>query len=272
MSPHEFTAKDADVILRASRNDAPREFRIHKIILSIASPVFRDMFTIPQPTPQTSPEEPSIPIIDVDDTPEDLELFLRMIYPFGFATLTSLEAISRALIISDKYQVHGDSLQPIRSLLVSQEFLRHDPIRVYSLACAWKFEKEADIAAPHTSTLDILASVSAEDIQRMSGPEYHRILTLAKDRRLKAQSHIRTTRPPCSGCFDYKRFYSVLRDALLEDFNTNSSTFYDNRRCVARCFEIAMETSNSGGMLGCGMGRDSHVGMFICDLAQRLNG
>jgi len=93
MPPYEFTADDADIILRASRCDAPapRDFRVHKIILSIVSPVFKDMFDVPQPIPPASPAEATIPIINVDDTPEDLEVFLRVIYPFGLPTMPTLD-------------------------------------------------------------------------------------------------------------------------------------------------------------------------------------
>ena len=69
--------------------------------------------------------------------------------------MPTLDAISDALVTLDKYQVDGGSLQPLRSLLVSPEFLKNDPVRVYSLACYWKFKEEADLAAPHASALDI---------------------------------------------------------------------------------------------------------------------
>src|SRR5258705_411669 len=119
MSPYQFTADDADVVLRATRCDPPREFRVHKNILSIASPVFGDMFKIPQPADESSTTPAAaVPVIDLDDTPEDLEIFLRMVYPFGFTEMFTLDAISRALVILDKYEVRGTSLQPLKSLLV----------------------------------------------------------------------------------------------------------------------------------------------------------
>ena len=244
MSTYQFTADDANIVLRASRCDMPCEFHIHKTILSIASPVFKDMFSIPQPTSSTTTPGATTSVIDVDDTPEDLENFLRMIYPFGFPTMSTLDEISRALVIFDKYQVQGASLRPLRSRLVSPEFLKSDPIRVYSLACGWKFKEEADLAAPYTSTLDVLASTRTEDIQRMTGMEYHHILTLGNERHSRGQNHICTTPPACAGCHNYKKFYATFRSTLLEQFNADHSDFYDHGRCIVRCFEIAMETEN----------------------------
>jgi len=272
MSTYQFTADDADIVLRAIRCDIPREFRVHKTILSIASPVFKDMFNIPQPVSSTTPAGATTPVIDVDDTPGDLENFLRMIYPFGFPATPTLDAISRALVILDKYQVQGASLRPLRSLLVSPEFLKNDPIRVYSIACSWKFKEEADLAAPYTSSRDILASICEEDVRRMTSIEYHRILILGKERRLRGQNHIRNVPVVCSGCHNYKKFYAAFRQRLSEDFNVDYNTFYDRGKCVLRCFEIAMEIEEEVGATGCGAGRDSHLGTFIYFLADRLSG
>jgi len=271
MSPYQFTADDADIILRASRCDDPREFRVHKTILSIASPVFKDMFNIPQPISSATPAGPAVPVIDVDDTPEDLESFLRMIYPFGFPAMPTLDAISNALVMFDKYQVQDGSLQPLRSLLVSPKFLNNDPIRVYSLACGWGFKEEADLAAPYTSFLDVLTCARVEDIQRMSSTEYHRILTLGMERRAKGREHILITPTACAGCPSHKRFYSAFRGRLLGDFGVDYHTFCDYGRCIVRCFEIAVETELNEVELGCGMGRNSHLGQFVRALAEKLS-
>ena len=271
MPPYEFTADDADIILRASRCDAPRDFRVHRIILSIVSPVFKDMFDVPQPIPPASPAEATIPIINVDDTPEDLEVFLRVIYPFGLPTMSTLDAISDALVTLDKYQVQAGSLQPLRSLLVSPEFLKNDPIRVYSLACRWGFKEEADLAAPYTSSLDVLGRICEEDLRRMTGVEYHRILILEKERRSKCVNYILSLPTPCTGCPGNKKFHSAFRGRLLDNFGGDCRVFYDYGRCVVRCFEIAVETAEVATTLGCGMGRDSHLGDFIRALAEKTS-
>ena len=271
MSVYQFTADDADIVLRASRCHAPREFRVHKTILSITSPVFKDMFDIPQPVSSATTPEATTPVIDVDDTPEDLENFLRIIYPFGPPTLSTLDAILHVLAILDKYQVHSALLRPLRSQLVSPEFLKNDPVRVYSIACCWKFKEEADLAAPHASTRDVLDSISEEDIRRMTSMEYRRILILGKELRSIGQNHIRSVSVVCSGCSNYKKFYSAFRQRLLDDFSINYKTFYDYGQCIIRCFEIAWETEQAVGAAGCA-GRDSHLGRFIHSLATRLSG
>jgi len=270
MSSYQFTADDADIVLRATRCDVPREFRVHKIILSIASPVFKDMFDIPQPASPTIPVGAATPVIDVDDSPDDLENFLRMVYPFGPPAMPTLDAISRTLVILDKYQVQGASLRPIRSLLVSPEFLKSNPIRVYSLACGSKFKEEAELAALYTTSVDVLTSACEEDIRRMTGMEYHRILTLGQERRSRSRVYILSTPATCAGCPNYKNFFTVYRARLLEDFSTDYSTFYDYGKCIIRCFEIARETEDTVSY-GCRVGQESHLGMFIKNLAELLS-
>ena len=48
MSPSLFTADDGDVLLCAGpKPESKHDFRVHKLILSLASPVFKDMFASP---------------------------------------------------------------------------------------------------------------------------------------------------------------------------------------------------------------------------------
>lgn len=74
--PHDFNnSPTADVILRSS---GPKvvEFRVHKAILSIASPVFEDMFSLPQPV-----TEKALPVCDVSEDAITVEALLRLVYP-----------------------------------------------------------------------------------------------------------------------------------------------------------------------------------------------
>ena len=271
MTTYQFTADDADIILRASRCDVPREFRVHKIILSMSSPVFKDMFNIPQPVSSDTHAESAVPVIEIDHAPEELETFLHMIYPFQFPSMPTLDAISRALVILDKYGVRGGPLQVLKDLLVSPDFLENHPIQVYSIACWWKFKHEADVAAPYTSSLDVLSSARTEDIQRMTGMEYHRILILSRQRGINCEDCIRNLPSTCIGCDNSSTFYKNYRSRLLDSFKSDRWTFYDYRRCVIRCFEIAIETEKLVGPLGCGISQDSDLGRFVGTLSKKLS-
>ncbi len=70
----EFWYEDGTVILVA--RDV--EFRVFKGILADHSPVFRDMFSLPQP-PEAAIAP--CPVVHVTDTPEDLRHLLRACIP-----------------------------------------------------------------------------------------------------------------------------------------------------------------------------------------------
>ena len=89
---------DADVILRASGG---KELHAHKLVLSLASPVFRDMFSVPQPP--AKPSQTLTDIVEVDDSPETLGIFLQIIYPIPNPPISDVETFASLLRLTDKY-------------------------------------------------------------------------------------------------------------------------------------------------------------------------
>lgn len=74
----EFWYTDGTVILIAGNV----EFRIYKGILAEHSPVFKDMFSMPQPPLEESGSgDASCPIVHVSDSAEDLRHVLRVYMP-----------------------------------------------------------------------------------------------------------------------------------------------------------------------------------------------
>ena len=158
---------DADIILRASGG---KEFHAHKLILSLASPVFRGMFSVPQPPPIESTQ---LPIIEVSDPPEALEMFLQIIYPTHNPLINNVGTLASVLRLADKYDakavldVHKDYL-----LSTPSDF---PPIQTYAILCACGREKEAGAAArrvsfPSLDTLDsnpLLRLITTTQYQRL---------------------------------------------------------------------------------------------------------
>ena len=74
--PHDFgNSSTADIILR-SGGPGVVEFMAHRVILSIASPIFETMFSLPQPG-----AEKTLPVCDLSEDANTLEALLRFIYP-----------------------------------------------------------------------------------------------------------------------------------------------------------------------------------------------
>ena len=169
---------DADIILRASGG---KEFHAHKLILSLASPVFGDMFSIPQPSNRSS----QIPIVDVGDPPEALELFLQVIYPFRNPPIDDVETIASLLRLADKYNskvaldAHKDYLP---SMCISPP-----PIHMYAALCAYGREKEAQAAARRVSFVSLAHLNSCPLLRLMTVEHYQRLINflIIRDRRMR---------------------------------------------------------------------------------------
>ncbi|KAF9644733.1 hypothetical protein BDM02DRAFT_3121399 [Thelephora ganbajun] len=174
MNPDEaFNWPDGDIILRATHGTHSRDFRVHKIFLSFASPVFREMFQLPRSSSATS----DIDTIDVVGPSRALEVILRFIYPSTDPpTINDLTLLSQVLVLADKYDI-GVARSRLRTLLVG--FARTEPLRVYAIACRLGFEDEMKIASSHTTSIHLPGLTELPDeFKLIPATEYHRLILL----------------------------------------------------------------------------------------------
>ena len=262
--PYQFTANDADIILRTPE---PKLFRVHKNILSIASSVFRDMLAVPKPPSESTKEgERELPVFDVHDSAEDLEVLLRMIYPVAFPAIADLDALSNAFVLLDKYGAEGLQ-ERLKPLLTSSTLLATDPMRVYAIACRWGFKTEAAIAAPHASTVGVSTFTCMGDMRYISGLDYYRIVLLAHERREVGRREILNKPTTCGYC--PVAFYDNFRPRLVERLFDGDEMFRDIGTCMVLCFDVVKEMENKHAVASCGYGR-SHLEQFIISLAKSL--
>jgi len=181
MAPYDFNAPDADAILRSSDE---KEFRVHRLILSLASPVFQAMFSLPQPTDPPS----QIPSVDVPEPSGVLQPFVQYLYPRSHPKISDLSMWAALYTAADKYNVEMVT-DLLRDMLISH-FLETSPLRVYALASYWGFEEEAKIASTRTLTMDIFKDLPREDAQLMGGGACQQLYLLHAGRREAARSLI----------------------------------------------------------------------------------
>ena len=181
MSPTFFTTDDGDVILRAGMLSGLRhDFRVHKLILCLASPVFKDMFTFPQPPDQTQSEGHQLPVADIPEPPEVVDTILRFIYPGVEPPIVpDLSIISALLSAADKYDL--TSMTPILrvALKVALPWYSFD---VYTIACRFGFWEEAREAMMVSTTRSILQRDYGEDIQQISNTHLFRFVHFVQKR------------------------------------------------------------------------------------------
>jgi len=166
-----FNWPDADVILRATYDNDSRDFRVHKLFLSFASSVFKDMFKLSQPSSPIS----EIDIIDVVDPPRALEVILHFIYPCADTPpIDDLTLLSEVLVLTDKYDIKVAQSR-LRPFLAG--FAKTEPLRVYAIACRLGLEEEMKTSASNMTSTQILDLAEIpEEFRFISATEYHQLL------------------------------------------------------------------------------------------------
>ena len=218
-----FGAIDADIILRSPDS---QEFRVHKSILSIASPVFRDMFTFPQPP---SPEPSSIPVVDMCEAGDVLDVFLQCLYPVPKSIVENFGLLEALIAAAEKYETEV-VLDMVKSWLVTPENLGRDPFRVYAIACtSTAFDEQAKVAAKRM-TFDMIANLTCLDtVARLTALDHHRLVIYLAKREKEASRLINEPSwtifyARCACKTETKtKFQEEIRKALLDAFVSNPS-------------------------------------------------
>lgn len=144
----EFCSPTADFVVQSS--DGLR-FKCHRLFLEEASPVFRTMLSLPQPTSSSTHVQAGSTIaasdlIEVLESSATLEILMRLIYPMPQPDIDSLLTLSSVLFAAEKYDMAG-VISTLRLHLRDERFLSEDPMHVFALACRFSFTYEAKLAS-----------------------------------------------------------------------------------------------------------------------------
>jgi hypothetical protein len=131
LAPAPFDDAQADFVLRSS-NNVPVDFHVSKAILSVASPVFADMFGIPSQEPRDN-----TPVVAVSEDSEALDLSLRHIYPVRSPKIAHIRQVQKLAEFSDKYQV--EALEEVVERHLANT-VHSDPVGVYVIAVKYGYK------------------------------------------------------------------------------------------------------------------------------------
>lgn len=132
----------ADFILRSCDGV---DFPVHRSILAVASPVFKDMLTLGDAAPdEMNNGLPVCTTITEDNVA--LRTLLRFCYPREHPTALSLDEVIPALAAAFKYQMEGtQAMAALKTQLTAHA--PTDTLRVFVVAVRYGLEDEARIAA-----------------------------------------------------------------------------------------------------------------------------
>jgi len=163
----------ADVILRSM--DLV-DFRAHKLILSFASPLFRDMFNVGKSSGhmpgQNDGRSAVVPM--KEETADVVEKLLRLCYPVEPPSWESASQIHPVLAAAIKYQLETISTT-LRKELMSPRFLQSEPLRIFAIACHLKLSDEARVAAVHTLRQPMIFEGAIKELQFVSSLSVYRL-------------------------------------------------------------------------------------------------
>ena len=163
-----FDDPRADLVLRSS-DDV--NFFVFKIILSLASSVFADMFTLPLPAAsQNSSDEP--PVAQLPEDAETIDMALRYCYPIPSPEMVTLCDARILMEFARKYQV-----DVIKSSLTQflTNTIERNPAGVYALASTYEYQ---DVAAKalQSSLMVPIYLLQSPDLQYSTTKQYEALI------------------------------------------------------------------------------------------------
>ena len=135
---------DANIIVRSSDQV---NFRVHKSVLAVSSPFFKDLLSLPQP-----PDAEIVDGLPVVPLPEDaglLNSLISLLYPITPMIPDSYQKVFALLAVCQKYEL--ESVQSnIRSAIYHGKFpapVKAEGFRAYAIASGLGLVPEAEDAA-----------------------------------------------------------------------------------------------------------------------------
>ena len=142
----DMATSNADIIIRSCDSI---NFRVHKLVLSMSSAFFHDMFSLPQPSESDQEVVDGLPVLRLSENAEVLTCLLTMLYPIPPMIPDSYNKTLMVLSASQKYDM--DSIQSrIRHSTRGQKLLMPTgaaTFRAYAMASIGRLSSEKETLA-----------------------------------------------------------------------------------------------------------------------------
>lgn len=168
-----FDDHNCDIILRSADGV---DFHVFKLILSLMSPVFKDMFALPQSESQS--DVSSVPVITVTESSTILESLLLLCYPATTPTFGSLGDAKVVMKAASKYDMQA-ALSRAGDLAMAQlPSYNSNFLELYALSCQFGWLHHAQTAATRALEIWNLGRPSQmfNGMRDLTAMDYHRLL------------------------------------------------------------------------------------------------
>ncbi|OAX40166.1 hypothetical protein K503DRAFT_715050 [Rhizopogon vinicolor AM-OR11-026] len=165
-----FDNHDCGIILRSSDGV---NFHVFKLVLSLVSPLFEGMFTLPQSQSDAS----SVPVIPMTESSTTLNSLLLLCYPAATPTFNCLDDAKVVLEAAKKYDM-GEALSRASDLIMAQ-FLQTESLELYALSCRFGWKHHAQTAAAQSLLIKDLENPTSywfAGIRDITALDYHRLI------------------------------------------------------------------------------------------------
>ncbi|KAF8491478.1 hypothetical protein F5888DRAFT_1052804 [Russula emetica] len=140
-------ASDANLVIRSSDFV---NFKVHKLVLAVASPFFKDLLSLPQPPDSESAD--GLPVVQLSEDSELLSTLVSMLYPLRPVIPNSYDKVLYLLAACQKYEMASVQLT-IRGKVNCGEFpgpKGTDAFAAYAIASSKELIPEMEKAARQT--------------------------------------------------------------------------------------------------------------------------
>ena len=178
--PKLLDVPDASIIFRSSDHV---NFRIHKSVLAMASPFFRDVFSLPQPPDSESID--GLHVVQLGDDAELLNSLISMLYPVHPAIPQSYEKVLYLLAACQKYDM-VEVQSSIRAEVNRGSFptpVGTEVFRAYAIASVNGLIPEMENAGRLTLDYPMTFETLGEVLQFLDGQVLHDLARFRKRRR-----------------------------------------------------------------------------------------
>ncbi|KAG1907956.1 uncharacterized protein F5891DRAFT_1135784 [Suillus fuscotomentosus] len=167
-----------DIILRSADNV---DFHFHKLLLSLASSFFSNMFSLPQPdslddaADRTKDGLPIIPVTENSVILQKLLSFCSPVYDTDVPALENLDIVMSVLDAADKYDMKRVGIFIVR-MITAPRFLEKEPMRVFAIACRYRSEAETLVAARYMLRFAVWEPAYVSELDFISGSDFQRLV------------------------------------------------------------------------------------------------